>query len=123
MEVHLNCGQFTISVDCSDEKDAFEKISHLQEVFQNRFFGPDGEEDLDLTYKVREADGNKFYELVSKKYKKRLLFGQHKKGGTLFPKEWVDLWQGNGVESGESAEEAPAPAPKKKATSNGKAPF
>lgn len=123
MEVKFQCGKFEVSLDCTNEKDMFQKVADLQEVFGNRYFGPDGEEDTDLVYSVRESDGNKFYELVSYKYKKRLQFGQRKADGALFPKKWVDLWQGNGVESGESDEEAPAPAPKKKATSNGKAPF
>lgn len=118
MEVKFQCGKFEISLECSNEKELFEKVADLQEVFGNRYFGPDGEEDTDLVYSVRESDGNKFYELVSKRYKKRLQFGQRKTGGTLFPKKWVDLWQGESVESEEEA-----PAPKKKTTSSGKAPF
>ncbi len=76
--------------------DIFEAIAKVQEVFEtaNRCGIC---ESTNLRYAVREVDDNKFYEVQCQEIgcRARFAFGQHKKGGSLFPKrkdaegEWI----------------------------------
>lgn len=82
----------TIDVANADnQKDIFEKVAQYQEVFGNTKCPACGSENL--IYRVREHDGNKYYELYCADCKAKLPFGAHKSGGTLFPKKWVK-WDG-----------------------------
>lgn len=75
-----------ITIDGKSVTDAFAELAHLQEIFAIPCCGKCG--NTEIVYKVRNVDDNDFYELHCTDLKCRayLAFGQHKKGGTLFPK-------------------------------------
>lgn len=75
-----------VEAEGDKQTDLFEEIAQLQEVFGQEKCGKCG--GTDLRYVVREVDDNKYFELRCKNIKCRasLAFGQHKKGGSLFPK-------------------------------------
>lgn len=70
------------------QKEIFKELASLQEIF--------GEESCGLCkshnirYVVRNVDGNDYYELRCADCGAILAFGQHKKGGTLFPRRKDD---------------------------------
>ncbi len=76
--------------------DLFESIAKVQEVFETATQCGMCES-TNLRYAVREVDDNKFYEVQCQAIgcRARFAFGQHKKGGSLFPKrkdaegEWI----------------------------------
>ena len=73
----------SFELDGSGQKDMFEQLAMVQEIFGQDVCGKCKSENL--VYRIRENDGNKFYELMCKKCFAVLSFGQHKIGGTLFP--------------------------------------
>lgn len=79
----FKAGNLVFELDASDEKGLFEKIAHIQEVF-DQSCGKCQSDNVIL--RVRTVDDNKFYEMTCKDCYARLSFGAHKKGGTLFPK-------------------------------------
>lgn len=74
----------TLELDASSQKELFEDLANLQEVFGEDRCGKC--DSTDLRFVVRENDGNKFYEVQCRRCYARLAFGSHKKGETLFPK-------------------------------------
>lgn len=71
-------------LEASDQKDIFEELSSLQEVFgQNQCGKCKG---TNLKFQVREVDGNKFYETRCQSCGAKLSFGAHKKGNSIFPR-------------------------------------
>jgi len=76
--------RITVTLESKDQKELFEELGNLQEIFGHNECGKCKK--TDLKYQVREVDGNKFYDLICKSCGARLAFGSHKKGGTLFPK-------------------------------------
>jgi hypothetical protein len=87
-------GRMSIEVEAKEQTDAFEQIASFQEVFEESKCGACQDDNLRLV--VRSVDDNKFYELHCQKCRARLAYGQHKKGGTLFPRrksddgKWLD---------------------------------
>jgi hypothetical protein len=71
-------------IESKEQKGLFEELSNIQEVFGENSCGKC--KSTDLQYRVRENDGNKFYEIKCKKCGARFSFGVHKQGGGLFPK-------------------------------------
>ena len=84
MKVTKKIGNLTIEFDGETQKDIFKQLSSLEEVFGEKACGKCGSENL--RFIVRENDGNEFYELRCMDCGAILSYGQHKKGGTLFPK-------------------------------------
>jgi translation initiation factor 2 beta subunit (eIF-2beta)/eIF-5 len=84
----------TFELEGSGQKDIFEQLSSVQEVFGEGACGKCNSENI--RFQVREVDGNKFYELKCNACGSTLAFGAHKKGDTLFPKrkdgdgKWLD---------------------------------
>jgi hypothetical protein len=76
--------KLTFELDGAGQKDIFEKLSSVQEVFGESACGKCA--GTDLRFQVREVDSNKFYEIKCNKCGAVLAFGAHKKGDTLFPK-------------------------------------
>ncbi len=74
----------TVTLQNDNQKDLFEDLSDIQEVFGNDKCGKC--QNTNLKYQVREVDGNKFYEVFCTSCFARLSYGSHKKGNTLFPK-------------------------------------
>lgn len=69
-----------------DQKEIFEGISRIMEVFEEEMCGRCSGKDL--RFVVRVVDDKKYYELVcrSSKCRAKLAYGQSQTGGTLFPK-------------------------------------
>lgn len=74
----------TFEVDGADQKEIFEKLASVGEVFGESNCGQCGK--TNIRFRVREIEGNKYYELKCADCGAILAFGAHKKGGTLFPK-------------------------------------
>jgi hypothetical protein len=65
--------------------DVVERLHQIDEVFDNLVCPVNNSKDVHFV--VREdKEANKYYELRDRKSGYKLAFGQHKKGGTLFPR-------------------------------------
>jgi hypothetical protein len=86
MQCEVTVGAFKFIVDEKTEKEVFEKISVIQEVFGQEKCGLC--ESRNIKYVVREAEDNKFFEVQCQEFscRAKMAFGQHKKGNTLFPR-------------------------------------
>jgi hypothetical protein len=76
--------KLTVELEGADQKDTFEKLATVQEVFGEDVCGKCGKSNL--KFQVRTVDDNKFYEIKCVSCGAVLSFGAHKKGNTLFPK-------------------------------------
>ncbi len=78
--------KLSFELDGGNQKEVFEQLATLQEVFDARVCGKCGGKDL--RFVVREHDENQFFEVhcTKKDCRARLAFGSHKTGNTLFPK-------------------------------------
>lgn len=76
--------KLTVEFDSSGVKEVFEELASISEILSEAKCGACGS--TNLKYQVREVDGNKFYEIRCADCGATLSFGQHKKGGTLFPR-------------------------------------
>lgn len=76
-------------VEGDEQKEIFKELATLQEIFGEEKCGCCGG---NFRFVVRNVDGNDYYELRcnDSKCNAILAFGQHKKGGTLFPKRKDD---------------------------------
>jgi len=94
-------GRMTVQVEGKTQTDIVEQLADFQEVFEVGPCTRNGKTSEKVKFQVREVEGNKYYELVCTDQDpdlrgSRLSFGQHKKGGTLFPKrkdadgKWLD---------------------------------
>lgn len=82
MQIKVTSKNITITAEGNTQKEVFEQLSDLQEVFTGEDCGLCKG---DTRFLVREVDGNKFYELMCNKCFAKLQFGQSKTGGKLFP--------------------------------------
>jgi hypothetical protein len=80
--------KLSFELEGEGQKEIFKELSAIQEIF--------GEESCglckshNLRYVVRNVEGNDYYELRCADCGAILAFGQHKKGGTLFPRRKDD---------------------------------
>ena len=72
----------------SGQKEIFKELALIQEIFGEDKCGLCNKNNL--KYIVRNVDGNDYYEIKCNDCNAVLSFGQHKKGGTLFPKRKDD---------------------------------
>ena len=72
----------------SGQKEIFKELAVVQEIFGEEKCGSCGKNNL--RYLVRNVDDNNYYEIRCNDCGAILSFGQHKKGGTLFPKRKDD---------------------------------
>lgn len=84
MKCKLKVGDFEFEIEGSGEKEIFKEIGKIQETFGHKACGAC--KSTELRYLVRNVDDNDFFEVLCQKCGAKLAFGQHKKGGTLFPK-------------------------------------
>lgn len=79
-------GRLSVQLEADDHRAVFSDLATFQEVFQEDECGKCGS--TDVRFVVREVDGNKYHEIHCQKHecRARLAFGQHKQGGTLFPR-------------------------------------
>lgn len=68
----------------SGQKEIFKELATIQEIFGEEQCGVCKKSNI--KYVVRTVDDNDYYELRCNDCGAVLSFGQHKKGGTLFPK-------------------------------------
>lgn len=66
------------------QKEIFKELAMVQEIFSEKKCGVCGSENIKFV--VRVVDDNEYYELRCMDCGAVLSYGQHKKGGTLFPK-------------------------------------
>jgi hypothetical protein len=78
--------RFTFEVEAGSQKELFREIADLQEIFE--FDACALCNSTRIVYRTRTVEGNDYYELVCLDCGGELPFGQHKAGGTLFPKQW-----------------------------------
>jgi hypothetical protein len=76
--------RLNVEINVDSAKDAFKQLAEFQEVFDEASCGMCNNDDLQFI--VRTVEGNDYYELKCKKCFAKLAYGQHKSGGSLFPK-------------------------------------
>jgi hypothetical protein len=93
MKVTFNANNVTLEAVGDTHKDLFEQLASLQEVFENTVCGICHIDNV--RFIVRTVEDNNFYEMHCQNIncRARLAFGQHKKGGSLFPKRKDDTGQ------------------------------
>lgn len=100
MEAQYKCrnGRLIIKVEAGDQKSLFERIAEAEAVFDAATkCGLCNCSDIEYQVRVLK-DGNKYYELQCRACNGRLSFGQHKSGGTLFPKREWSIYRRDGEE-------------------------
>jgi hypothetical protein len=75
-------------LEASGQKEIFKELALIQEIFSEAKCGICSS--TNIKFVVRNVDGNDYYELRCMDCGAILAFGQHKKGGTLFPKRKDD---------------------------------
>jgi len=70
------------------QKEIFKELALIQEIFSENKCGICSS--TNIKFIVRSVEGNDYYELRCSDCGAILAFGQHKKGGTLFPKRKDD---------------------------------
>lgn len=82
-EIKVN-DKLTLKVSAEGQKELFKNLSTVQEIFGENACGMCG--DTNIKYVVRTVDDNDYFENRCGKCGAVLSYGQHKKGGTIFPK-------------------------------------
>lgn len=77
-------GRLTFEFEAESDRKLFEHLAHIQEVFEEPQCGCCKSQRI--RHEVREFDGNSYYKLYCDDCGATLDFGQHKQGGSLFPK-------------------------------------
>lgn len=80
--------KLTFELEGEGQKEIFKELATIQEIFSEEKCGLCGSNNI--RFVVRNVDGNDYYELRCLDCGAVLAFGQHKKGGTLFPKRKDD---------------------------------
>lgn len=89
MKVVYKAGdKLQFELEGSGQKEVFKELATIQEIFSEDKCGQCNKNSI--KYIVRNVDGNDYYELKCNDCGAVLSFGQHKKGGTLFPKRKDD---------------------------------
>ena len=85
MKVRFNVSDnMTCEVEGDSQRDIFEQLAALSEVFGNDMCGKC--KSTNIKYIIRtNSDDDKFYELQCMDCRAKLSFGCHKKGNSLFP--------------------------------------
>lgn len=80
--------KLSFELEASGQKEIFKELALIQEIFSEEKCGLCSKDNLKFI--VRSVEGNDYYELRCGDCGAVLAFGQHKKGGTLFPKRKDD---------------------------------
>jgi hypothetical protein len=80
--------KLAFELEGSGQKEIFKELALIQEIFGEEYCGLCNKDNL--RFVVRNVEGNDYYELRCNDCGALLAFGQHKKGGTLFPKRKDD---------------------------------
>jgi hypothetical protein len=82
-------GRLVIKVQGENQKELFRQLSMVQDVFEaDDSCGCCNSKNI--RFRVRTHEGMDFYELLCQDCGAQFAFGQHKTGGTLFPKRRSD---------------------------------
>ena len=87
MELHYRTrnGRLTLKVESESQKDLFRAVAQAQEVFEaETTCGCCRSEEI--RFQHRTVDAFEYFELVCGQCSARFEFGQHRAGGTIFPK-------------------------------------
>ncbi len=96
MKVKYKVGdKLEFELEGAGQKEIFKELATIQEIFAEEKCGLCGS--TNLRFVVRNVDSNDYYELRCADCGAVLAFGQHKKGGTLFPKRKDD--EGNWLQN------------------------
>lgn len=84
-------GRMTFEIEGKDQTEIWKQLASLQEVFEDLVCTKHGKSDDNVRFVVRENEGNEYFELRyvgndPKLFGCKKAFGQHKKGGGLFPR-------------------------------------
>ena len=89
MKVKYKVGdRLEFELEASGQKELFKELSSIQEIFGEESCGLC--KSTNLKFVVRNVYGNDYFELRCADCGAILAFGQHKKGGTLFPRRKDD---------------------------------
>ena len=80
--------KLTFELEGSGQKEVFKELATIQEIFAEESCGLCNKSSIKFV--VRSVEGNDYYEMRCTDCGATLAFGQHKKGGTLFPKRRDD---------------------------------
>lgn len=80
--------RLVFEIEGAGQKEIFKELAIIQEIFGESHCGLCDKSNLKFI--VRNVEGNDYYELRCSDCGATLAFGQHKKGGTLFPKRKDD---------------------------------
>jgi hypothetical protein len=80
--------KLSFELEAAGQKEIFKELALIQEIFSEDKCGLC--KSTNLKFIVRNVEGNDYYELRCVDCGAVLSFGQHKKGGTLFPKRKDD---------------------------------
>lgn len=80
--------RLVFEIEGAGQKEIFKELATIQEIFGESHCGLCNKSNLKFI--VRNVEGNDYYELRCSDCGATLAFGQHKKGGTLFPKRKDD---------------------------------
>lgn len=88
-------GRFQAELEGSTQTELIERLAEFQEIFEGLECTYNGKRSDKVNFRVREIEGNKYYEAVCVDEdldikNARLSFGVHKKGGGVFPKRKND---------------------------------
>jgi len=86
--IYKATNRLEFELEGSGQKEVFKELATIQEIFGEETCGLCNNNNI--KYVVRNVDDNDYYELKCTTCKGILSFGQHKKGGTLFPKRKDD---------------------------------
>lgn len=86
--LYKSSDKLQFELEASGQKEIFKELALIQEIFSENKCGMCGKNNI--KHIVRSVDGNDYYELKCSDCNAILSFGQHKKGGTLFPKRKDD---------------------------------
>ena len=80
--------RLSVELEGNTQVELFKQLADFQEVFDQNGCGKCQKKNLKFV--VRNVEDNDFYEVACTHCGCRLSFGQHKKGGSLFPKNRDD---------------------------------
>ncbi len=89
MKLRYKVGEkLEFELEGAGQKEIFKELSAIQEIFGEESCGICGHNNIKFI--VRNIENNDYFELRCSDCSAILAFGQHKKGGTLFPKRKDD---------------------------------
>ncbi len=76
--------RLNVEIQSESVKDTFKKLAEFQEVFDEQNCGICKNDNIQFI--VRTVENNDYFELKCRSCNAKLAFGQHRSGGSLFPK-------------------------------------